>query len=419
MTATLIESPTVDANASLSASSLSASSSPRIRIARVDIIRDLAAAEPIWRALEQPEQLSTPYQRFDLLSAWQRYVGASEALTPFIVVASDAESRPLLLLPLALQRRRGVGIARFLGGKHTTFNMPLWRRDFAQSASSADIHTLIELLRDQAGGADVLALTQQPLRWRGQPNPMALLPHQDSVNDCPVLTMPPDAPATSLVSNSFRRRLKGKERKLQALAGYRYCVAGDQPDITRLLDAFFKTKPLRMAAQNLPNVFADPGVADFIRTSCSVALTNGGRAIDIHALECDDEVIALFAGVDDGHRFSMMFNTYTLSENARYSPGLILMRHIIDHFAARGYGALDLGIGSDDYKLLFCKDLEPVFDSYIGLNMRGSIAAGALASFARAKRMVKQTPALMQFAQRLRTALRRSDAPNRAASEAD
>ena len=85
------------------------------------------------------------------------------------------------------------------------------------------------------------------------------------------------------------------------------------------------------------------------------ALPGGGRVIDIHALECDDEVIAIFAGVADGHRFSMMFNTYTMSERSRYSPGLILMRHIIDHYAERSYRALDLGIGSDDYKRLFCK----------------------------------------------------------------
>src|SRR5207237_183207 len=79
----------------------------------------------------------------------------------------------------------------------------------------------------------------------------------------------------------------------------------------------------------------------------------GGRAIDIHALECDEEVIAMFAGVGDGYRFSMMFNTYTMSERSRYSPGLILMRNIMDHYAERGYGLLDLGIGSDDYKRQF------------------------------------------------------------------
>ena len=38
------------------------------RIARVEILHDLAAAEPVWRSLEQSAAFCTPYQRFDLLS---------------------------------------------------------------------------------------------------------------------------------------------------------------------------------------------------------------------------------------------------------------------------------------------------------------------------------------------------------------
>jgi len=187
----------------------------------------------------------------------------------------------------------------------------------------------------------------QPRHWRNLPNPMALLPHQPSVNDCPLLAMEPGAAPTALISNSFRRRLKGKERKLQPLPGYRYHAAATDADVTRLLDWFFRVKPLRMAEQKLPNVFAEPGVEDFIRTACMTPLASGGRVIDIHALECDDEVIAVFAGVADGHRFSMMFNTYTMSASSKYSPGLILMRDIIDRYAGQNYRALDLGIGSD------------------------------------------------------------------------
>ena len=136
-------------------------------------------------------------------------------------------------------------------------------------------------------------------------------------------------------------------------------------------------------------------------------LAGGGRAIEIHALECDDEVIAIFAGVANGHRFSMMFNTYTMSGNARYSPGLILMRNIIDHYAARGYRALDLGIGSDDYKRLFCKSDEPIFDSFIPLSSRGRMAAAAMSGLNRAKHLVKHNEALFHVAQRLRSALHR------------
>jgi CelD/BcsL family acetyltransferase involved in cellulose biosynthesis len=290
-----------------------------------------------------------------------------------------------------------------MGGKHSTFNMALFDRDFAASATQADLEGLISAI-SQRSEADVLALHQQPVRWRDLPNPLALLPHQPSANDCPVLVIEPGAEPAALVSNSFRRRLKGKERKLQSLPGYRSHVASSQADITRLLDWFFRVKPLRMAEQKLPDVFADPGIEDFVRGACTAPLADGRHAIDIHALECDEEVIAIFAGVADGHRFSMMFNTYTMSPNSKYSPGLILMRDIIDHYAGQGYRALDLGIGSDDYKRLFCKSDEPIFDSFIPLSQRGKLAASVMSGLNRTKRLVKHNPALLEMAQKLRNA---------------
>ena len=375
------------------------------RIAGVDIFGDLGQAETIWRRLEDQQHLSTPYQRFDFLGPWQRLVGQRENFRPFIVVAYDVERRPLLLLPLVLRQERGVRVASFMGGKHATFNMALWDRDFAAAATRADLDTLISAISARSE-ADVLSFSQQPQNWRDLRNPMALLPHQVSANDCPLMTMVPDTPPTARISNSFRRRLKGKERKLSTLPGYRYRVASTDAEIGCLLDAFFRIKPLRMAEQKLPNVFAEPGIETFIRNACLTPLAGGGHAIDIHALECDAEVIAIFAGVADGTRFSMMFNTYTMSENARHSPGLILMRDIIDHYAGLGYRALDLGIGSDEYKRMFCKGDEPIFDCFIPLTSRGKLAAAAISGINRAKHLVKHNPALFHVAQKLRSALR-------------
>jgi CelD/BcsL family acetyltransferase involved in cellulose biosynthesis len=376
------------------------------RIARVTISHDLRDAEPIWRRLEDAS-LATPYQRFDFLAAWQQHVGAANNLHPCIVIASDAEGQPLLLLPLLVAAENGVRVARFMGGKHATFNMGLWQRDFAASVTAADLNSLLEMIGADPAKIDVLALVRQPERWQGARNPLALLPRQISTNDCPLMTIVPGSAPAERISNSFRRRLKGKERKLQALSGYRYGLATTDAEIGRILDAFFRIKPLRMAAQKLPNVFADPGVEEFLRRACLTRLPGGGRAIEIHALTSDDEVIALFAGVADGHRFSMMFNTYTMSEASRHSPGLILMRHIVDHYAGLGYTSLDLGIGSDDYKRLFCRDDEPIFDSFLPFTTLGRLAAIGMSSLTHAKRLVKHTPALKQMAQMLRGALHR------------
>jgi CelD/BcsL family acetyltransferase involved in cellulose biosynthesis len=96
-----------------------------------------------------------------------------------------------------------------------------------------------------------------------------------------------------------------------------------------------------------------------------------------------------------------------MSGNSRYSPGLILMRHIIDHYAGRGFRALDLGIGSDDYKRSFCKDDEPIFDCFIPLSLRGKVAAAAMSGVNRAKYLVKHNQALFHIAHRLRSVFHR------------
>ena len=151
-------------------------------------------------------------------------VGEREGLAPFIVIAYDAERRPLLLLPLALRQAYGARCAAFHGRQAFDLQHGAVGQGFRRGATQADLEALIAALSERCE-ADVLALHQQPLRWRDAPNPLALLPHQSSANDCPVLVMEPGAAPATLISNSFRRRLKGKERKLQQLPGYRYHVA--------------------------------------------------------------------------------------------------------------------------------------------------------------------------------------------------
>ncbi len=122
------------------------------RIASVAFLDDLGQAETIWRSLEHQQHFSTPYQRFDFLAAWQRRVGDREGFRPFIVVGYDGEGRPLLLLPLALSQAHGIRIACFMGGKHATFNMALWDRDFATEATRADLDALISAIRERTRG---------------------------------------------------------------------------------------------------------------------------------------------------------------------------------------------------------------------------------------------------------------------------
>ena len=377
------------------------------KVARVEVFDDMAVAEPFWRRLESSHALASPYQRFDLLAAWHRHVGGRADVTPFIVVGFDPAGEPALLWPFGRKQLGPLGIVQFLGSKHANFNIGLWRRDILAATMARDILDIFDRISAGDHGVDLVTLFSQPLSWDGFANPFELLPHQSSVDMSARLNI--EGPATDVIgkvlSSSMRGRLRTKERKLERLADYRYVRAATDDEIDGLLDQFFALKSIHMAEQGLPNVFAEPGVADFLREACHRKLANGRPLIEIHALVGGGEVLALFGTIVDDYRFSSMFNTYTLGENARHSPGLILLMHMIGECADRAVRSFDIGVGRAHYKSFFCKELEPLFDIFLPLTPRGRLAAPAFGAAFAAKRLIKQKPALwaaVQFLRRFR-----------------
>jgi CelD/BcsL family acetyltransferase involved in cellulose biosynthesis len=377
------------------------------RFVRVAILDDLSAAEPFWRLLEREGALATPYQSFDFVSAWQRHVGAQRSVRPFIVIGFDAGGKPGFLWPMGSTRRGPLSTVSFLGGKHVNFNFALWRRDIVGNLTAADIQAVFGQIAASAPSADVFKLMNQPRSWEGIANPFTLLPHQPSPSESRRLTLNASGEDVikRLLSSSMRGRLRTKERRLQRLPGYRYLRATTAADVERLLDSFFKLKAAHMALQGLSNIFAEAGNEAFLREACHPELARKPQ-IEIHALEAEGEMLALFAGINDGRRFSGMFNTYTLTDNARQSPGLILLIQIIKGLADRGLQSFDLGVGEASYKTFFCKEPEPLFDSFLPLTPLGQLAAVSSRVGYRIKRHVKHSHALWSLVQTFRQRLR-------------
>jgi CelD/BcsL family acetyltransferase involved in cellulose biosynthesis len=377
------------------------------RVARVEVFDTMAGAEPFWRRLENGRSCSTSYQRFDLLAAWQRHVGARSGVIPFIVTGFDPTGEPLFVWPFGLARKGVLRLIRFLGSKHSNFNLGVWRRDILPVLEEGAIRGILDRFKTDA---DLVVLCNQPLSWDGAGNPFALLAHQASVDMSASLSLRGKAQqaVVETLSPAMRSRLRSKERKLEKLADYRYIRAASTEDIDRLLDSFFALKASHMAAQGLGNVFDEPGVAGFLREACHCKLADHRPLIEIHALEGGNEVLALFGAVVDDYRCSSMFNTYTLGNNARHSPGLILLGHMINECGARGVQSFDIGVGRAHYKSVFCRDPVPLFDTFVALTPLGRLATTAFAAAFSAKRAIKQNGALWAAVQTWRRVRARS-----------
>ena len=125
-------------------------------------------------------------------------------------------------------------------------------------------------------------------------------------------------------------------------------------------------------------------------------------------LEGDGELLALFSGLHDGRRFTSNFNSHTLSEHSRFSPGLILLQHFIADCANRGFEKFDIGPGEAGYKSFFCREFEPIFDSILPLSPRGKMAVLPLRAARWTKTEIKRSRLLWPLAHAVRGLLQKS-----------
>jgi CelD/BcsL family acetyltransferase involved in cellulose biosynthesis len=380
-----------------------------VEIARVEVFHDFAAAAPVWDQLTAHAASTTPFGRRDWIEAWHRHVGAPSGLRPLIAVARDERDEALFLLPLAYRAGRVFTVARYFGGAHAQLNMGVWRRDVAAAVTAEDINSVFSAIADQHG-IDLFLLLNQPAWWNGRRNPLAQIAHQASPDDVFSINFQGETGEQVLKTRlkaALRGVLKGKEKKLAKLDGYRYFRATTAAEADRLLTAFLTQKAAHFKAQGVSNVFAEPGIVAFLREACVEGLASGNPSIELHAIEGGGEVLAVMGGIAGAQRFSAMFNSYTLTEHARWSPGLILISHMVRHCADRGLESYDLGAGYAAYKRFFCKTVEPLFDSFLSFSERGHIAAATYRSGFAIKRWIKSSGPLWAIVRALRRAAAR------------
>ena len=361
-------------------------------VARIDIFESIAAAAPAWDRLAA-SAIATPFGRRDWIELWQQHVGPHDRVRPLIAVARDARDEPLFLLPLACRTGRLFTVAHYFGGRHSQLNMGLWRPDVAAALTAADLRATFETIAQRCG-IDLFLLLNQPTAWDGRRNPLTQLTHQpspDNVFSIDFAGACGEQVIKSRIKRTLRGLLKSKEKKLAKLAGYRYFRATTRDEAERLLVAFLAQKAAHLKAQGVRNAFAEPGIADFLHAACVDALASGDPVIELHAIEGGGEVLAVMGGVANAQRFSCMFNSYTLTEHARWSPGLILIQHMLRHCADRGIGSYDLGAGFAPYKRYFCKTTDPLFDGVLAFSERGHIAAAMWRIGLAGKRWIKST----------------------------
>ena len=354
----------------------------------VEVMRDFAALRPIWDRLVL-EGHATAYQTHGFCEAYFRMVEAQDGAEPALIVLRDGSGAVAALLPLSIGRMGPLRTARFIGGKQSNFNMPV----YGPAAERLTPEMLRAALTDagQKAGIDLYCLLSQPVEWQGLVNPLAKLMPEPAPSNGYKLQLEPDGEAVlkRQLSKDSRRKIRQKEQRLAGMGPVGYYKPQDEAEIRSAIAAFLALKAERFATQGIDDPFAAPAVRDFL-IEAAIGRNSDTPALELHVLTMGDRLVAIFGGAVSGDRFSGLFTAFDAStEIARCSPGDILLNQMIRDCCDRGLSTFDLGVGEAHYKDKICDQTEVLVDSFLPATAIGRIGAWACRSKQALKRAVK------------------------------
>ena len=370
---------------------------PAVR-APVEVLTQFGKAEPLWRELVQQGAICSRYQHYSWMSGWWDHIGRIDQASPHMTVLRDEAGKPVLLLPLIRKKVGPLHVGFFMGGKHTNFNLPVWRPEYLNQPATG-LNVLLEGLRHNGPRLDLLVLLNQPATWQGVANPLLQATHREAASRAYSGELQSDFEELlkERMGTNSRKKLRQKERQLAALGPVAFQRARTPSEIDRVLAAFFQQKAARMREQGLSNAFDAAGVKEFTKAAAhAIDPDTNEPVIELYALSVGDMTIATFGGIVADGRFSGMFNSIAGAEFRNYSPGELLLANVIRICCERGLDRFDLGIGDAAYKRVYCKDAEALYDSVIPITAAGRVAAPMWRAGLTLKGKVKKSGTLLR-----------------------
>lgn len=371
---------------------------------RIRLHQRMEPLEERWRRLEAENVLSL-HQGYDWCHAWARSRGCR-----LLIAEGIADGQTQFLLPLEIAQRGPARIARFLGTRFSNINTGLYTPGLHALAARMPLRRAFDEARDDfARHFDLFLLEKVPLDWRGETTPFSGLPAARNQNTAFQLPLHPDFEQTlaQISARHRRKKFRVSERRLMALGGYDHVIAGTARENRLFLEAFFQQKAVRFDTMGLPDVFRDAATRDFFRTLADLPQKADAYPLRLHAIRLKgrhEGRIAAIAGLSrKGDHVICQFGSIDEGPAAPASPGELLFHLIIQRLCGEDVRLFDFGIGDQPYKRSWCSVETTQHDLLWPVTPTGSAVAMLHRSKAAAKRLIKRSPPLYSFLQRLRS----------------
>ncbi|MBO0129422.1 polysaccharide biosynthesis GNAT family N-acetyltransferase UppA [Agrobacterium burrii] len=376
----------------------------------IDLVDDASTIRADWEQMER-DPLNSLHQGFGWCSIW-----AQTQKSPLLIIRGRQVGKTVFLLPLEIVQEGGIRKARFPGGRFNNINTGLFDPSFAEQAEHKTAAAIAREARKLLHGrADILALQNIPLTWRGRTNPLSYLASVENQNPAFQLPLLESFESTLRQVNAKRRRKKFRiqSRRAEEMGGYSHVIVRSPQEKCELLQAFFRQKATRFASQGIPDVFRSQSVKDFFYDLANFPETGTDSLLELHAIRLHGEnegVIAAISGLSR-KQDHIICQFGSIDESvSELSPGELLFWLMIERACKEKAALFDFGVGDQLYKRSWCPLSTAQHDIFLSVTLKGRAAASAYVAIARTKSLIKSNPALYALIQRFRAGRPRTDA---------
>jgi CelD/BcsL family acetyltransferase involved in cellulose biosynthesis len=330
--------------------------------------RDFAAAR--WPSVTaDPELQMHAFQSREFLDVWTATIGRARDAQCFLVVVADADGKPVLYLPLAIETRLGVRIVRFMDAGVVDLNAPILVA--GKELSHGEFLDVWSRILSLLPGIDVVDLQKMPATVGAAHNPLTYLacrPYQFSGNVVDLGQWREVIARPSAVR--VRRKLRQRLRRLNKIETTAFLVNPSGPQWHEVMDRLTAVKRKQYLRTTARDFFASPGVLDFYREIA--APERLGRISHLSALTCGHDIVAAHLGFIGRDRFYYVLPAFD-TEYRALAVGLLLLERLIEQCVDQGYETFDLGEGDYPYKETWTTHRVPLWSYEHGLTFAGRI----------------------------------------------
>ena len=348
-------------------------------IATITDPAEFATLRHEWDALVTQMRRPSPFLLHGWLLEWWRHHSDRGRLTVHVAHEGD---RLTGALPLFVQRRAGLRVARFLGGDAAALADVL-------VADGADASTADRLLDQAAGsGADYADLFGLPEQSRLGDERLHLIPRAEA----PVMDLAAGWEATYRAKTSAKRRnLHGRRRRqLEGFGDVTFDVARDLEELSPALEDAFLLHAARWRDRPEASGFATTRGRAFHRAALAALAPLGVPRIAVLRVAGRPVACNYFFLLGGCMYFHELAFDPVL---ARWSPGQIATLEAIGAAAEEGARRVEFLGGAERYKLELADRLEPLHQGLgLATTRRGRVAVAARVRAVHARRRLKRTP---------------------------